>query len=99
MPRQARIKGGFSIYNIIQRGNERKSLFLSDNDRSQFIETLERMKKKYNFLLYAYCLMDNHVHLLIDDNGNDISRLIKSINLNPVSNSSFFFRSQPCCQK
>ncbi|RJR20840.1 MAG: transposase [Desulfobacteraceae bacterium] len=81
MPRQARIKGEFSIYHIIQRGNERKSLFLSDDDRLRFIDTLWRMKKKYNFLLYAYCLMDNHVHLLIDDNGNDISRLVKSINI------------------
>jgi len=94
MPRQARIKGGFSIYHIIQRGNERKSLFLSDNDRSQFIETLERMKKKYNFLLYAYCLMDNHVHLLIGDNGNDISRLIKSIN---ISYAHYFNRTYRRC--
>lgn len=66
MPRQARIKGEFSVYHIIQRGNERKNLFLSDDDRLSFVETLERTKKKYNFLLYAYCLMDNHVHLLID---------------------------------
>ncbi len=84
MPRQARRKGEFSIYHIIQRGNERKNLFISDDDRSRFIETLEKMKKKYNFLLYAYCLMDNHVHLLIDDNGNDISMLVKSINISYV---------------
>jgi len=84
MPRQARTKGEFSIYHIIQRGNEKKSLFLSGDDRWRFIETLERMKRKYNFLLYAYCLMDNHVHLLIDDNGNDISRLVKCINISYV---------------
>ena len=94
MPRQARVKGEFSIYHIIQRGNERKSLFLSDNDRLRFIETLERMKKKYNFLLYAYCLMDNHVHLLIDDNGNDISRLVKSIN---ISYAYYFNRTYKRC--
>ena len=94
MSRQARIKGEFLIYHVIQRGNERKSLFLSDDDRLKFIETLERMKKKYNFLFYAYCLMDNHVHLLINDNGNDISRLVKSIN---ISYAHYFNRTYKRC--
>lgn len=94
MPRHARLKGEFSVYHIIQRGNERKNLFFSDDDRFRFLETLLRMKKKYNFLLYAYCLMDNHVHLLIDDNGNDISMLVKSIN---VSYVYYFNRTHKRC--
>jgi len=94
MPRQARTKGEFSIYHIIQRGNERKSLFLSDDDRLRFIETLKMAKKKYNFLIYAYCLMDNHVHLLIDDNGNDISKLVQSIN---ISYAYYFNRTYSRC--
>lgn len=81
MPRQARIKGENSVYHIIQRGNERKSIFGSDDDKSRFLDTLKKMKEKYNFLIYAYCIMDNHVHLIINDNGNDISKLIKSINI------------------
>mgnify|MGYP005834756183 CR=1 FL=1 len=54
MPRIARIRGEFSSYHVIQRGNERKPIFLSDDDRVRFLDTLERMKKKYNFLLEAY---------------------------------------------
>lgn len=87
MPRTARIKGINSTYHIIQRGNERKRIFLCDGDKYRFLNTLERMKKKYNFELQAYCLMDNHVHLLINDNGNDISKVIKSIN---ISYASYF---------
>lgn len=94
MPRQARTKGEFSIYHVIQRGNEKKSIFLSDDDRSRFIEILVNMKKKYNFLLYAYCLMDNHVHLMIDDNGNDISNIVKSIN---ISYAQYFNRIYSRC--
>lgn len=94
MPRQPRVKGEFSTYHIIQRGNERKNLFISDDDRVRYIETLCRMKQKYNFLIYAYCLMDNHVHLLIDDNGNDISRLVKSINISYVN---YFNRAYRRC--
>ncbi len=81
MPRQARVKEEVSVYHIIRRGNERKTLFIFDDDRLRFIETLRRMKKKYKFLLYAYRLMGNHVHLLIDDNGNDISKIVTSINI------------------
>ena len=84
LPRQAREKGEFSTYHIIQRGNDRKEIFLSDYDKSRFIETLIKMKNKYNFIIYAYCLMDNHVHLLINDNGNDISKIMKSINVSYV---------------
>lgn len=81
MPRVARDKGEFSTYHIIQRGNERKNLFISEDDRIKFLETTYKMKEKYNFILEAYCLMDNHVHLLVNDNGNDISKVVKSINI------------------
>ncbi|MBS4026229.1 MAG: transposase [Clostridia bacterium] len=94
MTRQARIKGEFSIYHIMQRGNERRNLFLSDDDRVRFIETLGRMKKKYHFLLHAFCLMDNHVHLLIGDNGNDISKIVTSIN---ISYAYYFNRTYQRC--
>jgi len=81
MPRQIREKGEFGTYHIIQRGNERKNLFNCDDDKTRFLDTLKKMKEKYNFTIYAYCLMDNHIHLIINDNGNDISKIIKSINI------------------
>lgn len=80
MPRQARVKGQFSIYHIILRGNEGKDIFFSNADRERFIHTLQKLKEKYGFEVYAYCLMSNHVHLLIYDNGNDISEIMKSLN-------------------
>lgn len=84
MPRISRYKGQYETYHIVQRGNERKIIFKADEDRQRFLETLYRMKKKYNFLIEAYCLMDNHVHLLINDNGCDISQAMKSINISYV---------------
>lgn len=81
MPRAARIKGEFSTYHVMQRGNEKRNIFISDDDRNRFLSTLERMREKYNFKLEAYCLMDNHIHLLINDNGNDISKIVKSMNI------------------
>lgn len=81
MPRIARIKGEFSTYHVIMRGNERKNIFILDDDKARFLDTLKRMRDKYNYKLEAFCLMDNHVHLLINDNGNDISKILKSINV------------------
>ena len=85
MPRVQREKGEFSTYHIIQRGNERKNIFLSDEDKERFIAILIKTREKYNFLVYCYCLMDNHLHLIINDNGNDISKIMKSINVSYVA--------------
>ena len=84
MPRQARDRGEFNSYHVILRGNERKNIFITDEDRIRFLDIMARMKEKYNFLVYAYCLMDNHIHLVINDNGNDISKIMKSISISYV---------------
>ncbi|MDR3585382.1 MAG: transposase [Desulfosporosinus sp.] len=94
MPRAQRVKGEFSTYHVVQRGNEKKKIFRDNEDKVKFLETLSKAKEKYNFLLYAYCLMDNHIHLLVNDNGNDISKLMKSIN---VSYVSYFNRAYQRC--
>ncbi|MFZ5634720.1 MAG: REP-associated tyrosine transposase [Bacillota bacterium] len=81
MPRTPRIKGENKVYHVIQRGNERRNLFNDDKDRKKFLEILSRMKHKYNFKIHGYCLMDNHVHIIIDIMENDISTVMKSINV------------------
>lgn len=85
MPRMQRIKAEFTTYHIIQRGNERKNIFYCDADKYRYLDIVARTKEKYNFMIYCYCLMNNHVHLLVNDNGNDISKLMKSINVSYVS--------------
>ena len=85
MPRTQRAKAEFTTYHIIQRGNERKNIFSCDADKFRFLDIMAKTREKYNFLLYCYCLMNNHIHLLVNDNGNDISKLMKSINVSYVS--------------
>jgi putative transposase len=65
MTRQARKLTNTGIYHIIMRGNERKKVFHDTNDKRRFLFGIEAKKKESNFLLYAYCIMDNHVHLLL----------------------------------
>lgn len=95
MPRIARgQKSSQGIYHIMVRGNEKKDLFLDDEDRKSFIKTVARNQSRYGVNLYAYCLMTNHVHLLIGANGADISQLMKSIN---ISYAMYFNRRYKRC--
>ncbi len=86
MPRRERIKSESNIYHVMARGNERKSLFIDDEDRQRFVDTMRRLiektandKKEKKFKIYAYCLMDNHVHLLINQEEDTVSRIMKRI--------------------
>jgi len=80
MPRQMRRLSESGIYHIMIRGNERKKLFFDDEDREKFIDILCEKKKEQGYLIYAYCLMDNHVHLLIKEEKDTIARIMKRIN-------------------
>lgn len=85
MARQARERTEDSIYHIIQRGNNRKAIFKSNDDKNKYLDILKKKMDIFNFKIYAYCLMDNHVHMIIYDNGNDISKIMKSLSISYVS--------------
>ena len=64
MARQKRIKSESGYYHIMMRGNERKKIFINDEDKNRFIETIG-VKKDDRFYLHAFCLMDNYVRLML----------------------------------
>lgn len=78
MARIARQISSTGVYHIILRGIEKKDIFLDSNDKRKIIEELKRTKEKYEYSIYAYCLMSNHIHLLIKDNKDNISKAIQS---------------------
>ncbi|HNX90360.1 MAG TPA: transposase [Candidatus Omnitrophota bacterium] len=53
-------------YHVICRGTRKENIFLSADDYTKFFSILKRYKKRYRPKLYAYCLMTNHIHLLLD---------------------------------
>lgn len=79
MARHARDKSISGIYHIILRGINKQNLFEDDKDCQQFIETMHYYKTISKYELYAYCLMSNHIHLLIKENNEPISTIIKRI--------------------
>ncbi|MBO8159052.1 transposase [Thermosyntropha sp.] len=85
MPRSRRVKSRSGCYHVILRGNEKKPIFYDDEDRLRFISTLQAKKKATGFYLYAFCLMSNHIHMMIGENGRDLSDVMKRIAVSYVS--------------
>jgi REP element-mobilizing transposase RayT len=81
MPRQARKLSESKIYHVMIRGNEKKDIFLDNEDKIRFIDILCEKNKSQTYVVYAYCLMDNHVHLLLNEASDEISRIMKRINI------------------
>ncbi len=80
MPRHQRILNENGTYHLMMRGNERKNLFHDQEDKQRFIETLFAKKEETGFLIYAYCLMDNHVHLLVREGPEGLATMMKRVN-------------------
>ena len=82
MPRTARIVVMGYPHHIIQRGHNRQVVFASDEDYQYCLDNLCEWKEKPGCKVYAYCLMTNHVHLIVDpgeDGGNLAVRGVKSL--------------------
>lgn len=84
MPRYPRLQSSSSIYHIMLRGNERKDIFGDNEDRIRFLDTLQRMREGGNYEVFAYCLMSNHVHLLMREGKESIQRSMKRISVSYV---------------
>jgi REP-associated tyrosine transposase len=79
MPRKPRIEIGGGLYHIIARGNNRRKIFRSHDDYLKFTGLLQQQKSKLPFYLYAYCLMPNHFHLLIEMQDDLVSRIMQRV--------------------
>ncbi len=84
MPRQARKKSKSGIYHIIMRGANRQEIFHENTDFLQFLNTLMKYKEKYRMPVYGWCLMNNHVHLLLKEGEEDISMTLRRIGVSFV---------------
>lgn len=73
MPRKAREISPSGYYHVVMRGNDRRIIFMSDNDKRKFLNSVDKFRDKGRVKLLAYCLMDNHVHMLIKAEMDDLS--------------------------
>ena len=78
MPRSARRASITGTYHVILRGINQQIIFEEERDYQKCIHILKQCQEKNHFLLHAYCLMDNHIHLLLTLGDNDLGIIFRS---------------------
>ena len=79
MPRKLRVQFPGAIYHVTIRGNGREDIFADDHDRERFLRRLAESLETYGVRLYLFCLMSNHVHLVLETPRGNLSRFMQSV--------------------
>jgi REP element-mobilizing transposase RayT len=82
MARRKRLYYDHAVYHTSIRGNNRQAVLKTDKDKLAFLATLSKFKERFDFKLYAFVLMDNHAHLVVETNQiANISKIMQAITL------------------
>ena len=80
MARPLRIEYDGALYHVTSRGNDRKSIFKDDGDRELLLHTLAQVNERFHWICHAYCLMNNHYHLIIETPDGNLSKGMRQLN-------------------
>ncbi len=80
MARPLRLEYAGAIYHVTSRGDRREPIYDDDDDRTQWLEVLAKVCKRYNWRVHAYCLMGNHYHLVIETPEGNLSKGMRQLN-------------------
>ena len=79
MPHVQRKRGENGFYHVVTKGDGGQVIFENNADRARYLEILDEATTESKVRLYAYCLMGNHTHLLIEDLENELSTFMKEL--------------------
>jgi putative transposase len=80
MARPLRIEFPGAVYHVTSRGDRREAIFDDDEDRHAFLNVIAQATERFDAVLLAYCLMDNHYHLVIHTRRGNLSRFMQQLN-------------------
>jgi putative transposase len=80
MARPLRLEFAGALYHVTARGDRREDIFIDEADRERFLAVLAEVESDFNWALHAYCLMDNHYHLLIETPDGNLSKGMRQLN-------------------
>ena len=80
MARPLRLEFAGALYNVTSRGDRREDIFLSDEDRYDWLEVLSSTCMRFNWVVHAFCQMSNHYHLLLETVDGNLSRGMRQLN-------------------
>ena len=79
MPRAPREKSSTGVYHVMLRGINRQIIFEDDEDYQKYLDTLKTYQEKSGYIIYAYCLMSNHIHLLMKEVAEDLGIVFRRL--------------------
>lgn len=79
MPRKAREKSATAVYHVVFRGINRQVIFEDQEDRVKYLELLKAYQEISGFKIYAYCLMSNHIHLLMKEGEEELGIVFRRL--------------------
>ena len=80
MSRPLRIELAGGLYHVTARGNRRETIFENDVDRQEWLQLLGHVCERFNWRCHAYCLMDNHYHIVIETAEANLSKGMRQLN-------------------
>ena len=79
MARKPRIHYPGAFYHVILRGNDGQDIFYTKIDRSRFCELLQEGIERYEHRIHGFCLMSNHLHLIVQAGDIPLSRILQNV--------------------
>lgn len=79
MARRPRVFAPGLLYHVIVRGNQQRKTFRTKDDYKAYLDRLEHYRTKYQLRIYAYCLMPNHVHLLVESGSAPLGKFMQGL--------------------
>ncbi|SFJ04736.1 transposase [Nitrosomonas sp. Nm34] len=80
MARPLRIEAPGGLYHVTSRGDRREEIYLDDSDRAYWLVLFGQVCKRFNWICYAYCLMDNHYHIVVQTVEPNLSKGMRQLN-------------------
>ena len=80
MARPLRIELAGALYHVTSRGDRREDIFLGDNDRRDWLEIFKKVCERFKWVCHAYCLMDNHYHIVVETIEGNLSKGMRQLN-------------------
>ena len=81
MARPLRVEYSGAVYHVINRGNAGEYLYRSSRDRKKYLSYLAKAVKRFSIKIHTYCLMRNHVHILMETQHPNLSKSVQCINV------------------
>ena len=80
MSRPLRVEFPGALYHVTSRGDQREAVYLDDADRQHWLALFGQVCRRFNWMCHAYCLMDNHFHVVVETVEGNLSAGMRQLN-------------------